>query len=104
MSYKYKYIMVLAIISALIPLPGAIANLCGASLDVLIPLATIPLLVSTLVLFISTPISLCSIFYAVITKQWKVAALLTVSLCFPLATFFAINVVNKPGFDAAMSV
>jgi hypothetical protein len=104
MSPKCRFVALLAVISVLLPLPGGIANLCGAPGRVLIGLAAIPMLVMALQMLIGTPISLILIGDAVGSKKWKEAGLLALSLFFPLAVFCAIQVVNKPGFDATMSV
>ena len=93
-----------AVIAVVLPLPGGIANLCGAPDHVLIGSAVIPMLVMAPQMLIGTPISLILIGDAVGSKEWKEAGLLALSLFFPLAVFFALELLNKPGFRAAMSV
>ena len=104
MSPKCRYVAVLAVISVILPLPGGIANLCGAPEHVLIGSAVIPMLVMAPQMLIGTPISVILIGDAVASQEWKEAGLLALSLFFPLAVFFAIELLNKPGFDAAISV
>jgi len=103
-SYKSKYVVVLAIVSALLALPGGVANFCGLPDNVLLLMASIPLLILALMAVVCTPISLCMIFHAVVLKQWREVGFLMVSLFFPIAAFIAISLTNEPGFQGVMSV
>ena len=101
MNCKRTYVLVSAVISVVAPLPGAVANCLGASINELIFLAVIPVLLMGVVCI---PMSLCMFVHALYFGQWKEAALLTMSLFFPFVTFLVVQAVNGPGFDGMMSV
>ncbi len=104
MHQKHRYVVVLALISVALLLPGAIAHLWRASESVLHLLALIPMLASLAMFLIATPVTLYLTITALLAKEWKRAGLLVASLCLPLAIFYGINVTNRPGFDCCMSV
>ena len=89
--------------SFLIILSAMIARINGCSVSVLALLAAIQLLI-TLGLFLTMPLSLVQIVRAVRLKEWKKARQQALSLMLPVFTWCLVALINKPGYDAVMSV
>jgi hypothetical protein len=100
---RSKYLIALLVVSAVILLPGAIARLAGASIDVLAPLAAIQMF-TTLAYFLTTPASLIMGVIAAVKKEWKKMGMMIGGVCLPLLTWCMAALINGPGWEAVMGI
>ena len=90
-------------LSGVIILSATIARITDCPISVLALLAAIQLLI-TIGLFLTMPLSLVQIVRCVRLKKWKKARQQALSLMMPVLTWYLVAIINKPGYDAVMSV
>jgi len=100
---RSKYLIALLIVAAVILVPGVIARLASASIDVLAPLAAVQLF-ATLAYFLTTPASLIMGIIAGAKKEWKKMGMMFSGVCLPLFTWCAVALINGPGCEAVMGI
>ncbi len=98
-----KYIIVLVTISALIVLPGVGAQMLGASIHVLAPIAVFQMFAS-LVFFITSLVSLILSVNAMSQKKWRKAGAYGGAAMLPAATWCLAALTNDPGWQAVMGI
>ena len=100
---RYKYVIVLLVISVLIVLPGGIARAFGASIHVLAPLAAFQLF-ALLAFFFTSLVSLGFSVSALIQKKWMKAGVYGGAAALPIATWVLAALTNDPGWQAVMGI
>lgn len=98
-----KYIIAMAAISGLIVLPGAVAQVFGASIHVLAPLAAFQIL-ELIAFFITSLISLGFSVNAMTQKKWKIAVACGGAATLPIATWYLAALTNYSGWQAVMGI
>ena len=100
---RHAYVVVLAVVAALIVVPVAIARICGAPLNILGGLAVFQMLIS-LLFFLTMPVTLVLCIAALVKKEWKKAGVLFLGTGIPLLTLMAVAYTNDPGWQAVMGI